>query len=54
MRCAQLCYHPVNSTHTYSPKQTIAANTQHETLDQVVERMRLSLIAEGYCEIEED
>jgi hypothetical protein len=41
----------ISSTHTYSPKQTIAANTQHQTIDQVVEGMRQSLIADGYTEI---
>ncbi|HXJ59382.1 MAG TPA: hypothetical protein VNU68_22285 [Verrucomicrobiae bacterium] len=41
----------INSTHTFSAKQTIAANTQNETLEQVVERLRQALNAEGYSEI---
>jgi hypothetical protein len=44
----------INSAHTFSAKQTIAANTQHEVLEQVVERLRQSLIAQGYSEITAD
>lgn len=41
----------ISSSHSYSPRQTIDANTQNETLEQVVARMRQSLIADGYTEI---
>jgi hypothetical protein len=44
----------ITSTHTFSSKQTIDANTQNETLEQVVERLRQSLLAEGCEEIVAD
>src|SRR5262245_451910 len=44
----------IDSTHTFSSKQTKAANTQNETLEQVVERLRQCLITDGYSEITAD